>query len=85
MIAGVATVVVMTRRYGLPLGQFAGIVAAPLALAYGIGRIGCFLAGDGTYGKPSAFSGRWPSRTGRCRRWSRSTPPRYMDRRSRSC
>lgn len=28
-------------------------VAAPLALAYGIGRIGCFLAGDGTYGKPS--------------------------------
>ena len=53
MIAGVATVVVMTRRYRLPLGQFAGIAAAPLALAYGIGRIGCFLAGDGTYGKPS--------------------------------
>lgn len=53
MIAGIATVVVMTRRYRLPLGQFAGIVAAPLALAYGIGRIGCFLAGDGTYGKPS--------------------------------
>ncbi len=53
LIAGVATVVVMTRRYRLPLGQFAGIVAAPLALAYGIGRIGCFLAGDGTYGKPS--------------------------------
>jgi len=26
---------------------------AALALAYGIGRGGCFLAGDGTYGKPS--------------------------------
>lgn len=43
----------MTRRYRLPLGQFAGLVAAPLSLAYGIGRIGCFLAGDGTYGRPS--------------------------------
>lgn len=53
LIAGVATVAVMTRRYALPLGQFAGVAAAPLALGYGIGRIGCFLAGDGTYGKPS--------------------------------
>ena len=43
----------MARRYRLPLGQFAGTAAAPLALAYGIGRVGCFLAGDGTYGKPS--------------------------------
>ncbi|GAB3668664.1 hypothetical protein GCM10027596_39780 [Nocardioides korecus] len=53
LTAGVATVVVMARRYQLPLGQFAGIVAAPISLAYGIGRIGCFLAGDGTYGKPA--------------------------------
>lgn len=53
LIAGVLTVTVMARRYRLPLGQFAGIAAAPLSLAYGIGRIGCFLAGDGTYGKPS--------------------------------
>lgn len=53
LIAGVATVAVMTKRYRLPLGQFAGIAAAPLSLGYGIGRIGCFLSGDGTYGKPS--------------------------------
>jgi phosphatidylglycerol:prolipoprotein diacylglycerol transferase len=53
LIAGVATAAVMARRYRLPLGQFAGTAAAPLALAYGIGRVGCFLAGDGTYGKPS--------------------------------
>lgn len=53
LVAGAATTVVMARRYRLPLGHFAGIVAAPLSLAYGIGRIGCFLAGDGTYGKPS--------------------------------
>lgn len=53
LIAGILTVTVMARRYGLPLGQFAGVAVAPLALAYGIGRIGCFLSGDGTYGKPS--------------------------------
>ena len=53
LIAGVLTVAVMGRRYELPLGQLAGIVAAPLSLAYGIGRIGCFLSGDGTYGGPS--------------------------------
>jgi phosphatidylglycerol:prolipoprotein diacylglycerol transferase len=53
LLAGVLTVTVMARRYGLPLGQFAGVAAAPLSLAYGIGRIGCFLSGDGTYGQPS--------------------------------
>lgn len=53
LIAGVVTVVVMARRYELPLGQLAGVAAAPLSFAYGIGRIGCFLAGDGSYGQPS--------------------------------
>lgn len=53
LLAGVAAAVVMCRRAELPLGPFAGIAAAPLSLAYGIGRIGCFLSGDGTYGKPS--------------------------------
>lgn len=51
--AGVITVAVMARRYRLPLGHLAGIAAAPLSVAYGIGRIGCFLSGDGTYGRPS--------------------------------
>jgi phosphatidylglycerol:prolipoprotein diacylglycerol transferase len=53
LIAGVAAVVVMARRYRLPLVQLAGVAAAPLSVAYGIGRIGCFLAGDGSYGQPS--------------------------------
>lgn len=53
LIAGVLSITVMARRYRIPLGEFAGMAAAPLSLAYGIGRIGCFLAGDGTYGKPS--------------------------------
>ena len=53
LIAGTAAVVVMARRYRLPLAQLAGVAAAPLSVAYGIGRIGCFLAGDGSYGQPS--------------------------------
>ncbi len=53
LIAGVAAVVVMARRYRLPLAQLAGVAVAPLSVAYGIGRIGCFLAGDGSYGQPS--------------------------------
>jgi phosphatidylglycerol:prolipoprotein diacylglycerol transferase len=43
----------MARRYGLPVAQLAGVAAAPLSVAYGIGRIGCFLAGDGSCGQPS--------------------------------
>ena len=53
LIAGTLAVVVQARRYGLPLERLAGLVAAPLSLAYGVGRIGCFLSGDGTYGTPS--------------------------------
>jgi phosphatidylglycerol:prolipoprotein diacylglycerol transferase len=53
LIGGVLAVLVITRRRGLPLGTVAGAMAMPLSVAYGIGRIGCFLAGDGTYGKPT--------------------------------
>ena len=45
--------VLLARRHRLPLGRLAGVAAAPLSFAYGIGRIGCFLSGDGTYGTPS--------------------------------
>lgn len=53
VIAGTLTVVVMAKRRGLPLGPLAGVAAVPLALAYGIGRLGCLLAGDGTTGTPT--------------------------------
>jgi phosphatidylglycerol:prolipoprotein diacylglycerol transferase len=53
LIAGVAAGLVIIRRHRLPLGQVAGATAIPLSLAYGVGRLGCFFAGDGTYGKPS--------------------------------
>ena len=85
MIAGVATVVVMTRRYRLPLGQFAGIVAAHSPWPTASDGSAASWPGTALTASPRTFPGRWPSRTGRCRRWSRSTPPRYMNRRSRSC
>lgn len=52
-LAGTLTVLVLARRWHLPLLPLAGVLASPLAAAYAIGRIGCFLAGDGTYGRPS--------------------------------
>jgi phosphatidylglycerol:prolipoprotein diacylglycerol transferase len=39
------------KRHRLPLPKAADISAPALALGYGIGRIGCFLAGDATWGK----------------------------------
>ncbi|NNG18784.1 prolipoprotein diacylglyceryl transferase [Naumannella sp. ID2617S] len=53
LLGGIAAVVVICRRRALPLGTVAGAMAMPLSVAYGIGRIGCFLAGDGTYGTPT--------------------------------
>jgi hypothetical protein len=53
MIGGAAAVLVIAHRHGIPTRLIAGISAAPLAFGYAIGRIGCLLAGDGTYGKPS--------------------------------
>lgn len=54
-LTGVAAVAIVARRRGLPLVLVAGLAAAPLSVAYGIGRLGCLLAGDGTYGRPSTL------------------------------
>jgi phosphatidylglycerol:prolipoprotein diacylglycerol transferase len=40
-------------RHRLPLWRIADAIAPALMLAYGIGRIGCHLAGDGDYGIPT--------------------------------
>ena len=55
LIGGVAAAVVVVRRHHLPLGKVAGAAAIPLTLAYGIGRLGCLLSGDGTYGRPTSL------------------------------
>lgn len=55
LLAGTATVLVLARRWSLPVAPLAGALAVPLAAAYAVGRLGCFLSGDGTYGKPSSL------------------------------
>lgn len=55
LIAGAAAAAVMTRRFRLPLAAVAGALAAPLSIAYAIGRLGCLVAGDGTYGRPTTL------------------------------
>ena len=55
LIAGAGAVLLVARRHQLPIALTAGLSSAPRAVAYGIGRIGCLLAGDGTYGVPSSL------------------------------
>ena len=51
-LGATALVVWDTRRSGLPVSVTADVVAAPLALCYAVGRVGCFLVGD-DWGRPT--------------------------------
>jgi phosphatidylglycerol:prolipoprotein diacylglycerol transferase len=53
VLGGAAAVLIAARVKRLALPAVLGAAAPALALGYGIGRIGCQLAGDGTYGSPS--------------------------------
>jgi len=55
LIGGVSGVILAALYLRLPLGEIANAAAAPLAIGYGIGRIGCQLAGDGDYGSPTSL------------------------------
>ena len=55
LIGGVVAALVIVHRHQLPLGVVAGASAVPLTVAYGIGRLGCLLSGDGTYGRPTSL------------------------------
>jgi phosphatidylglycerol:prolipoprotein diacylglycerol transferase len=51
LLGGALAAVWVFKKHKVPLGRAADISAPALALGYGIGRIGCFLAGDATWGK----------------------------------
>ena len=53
LLGGGLTAAWSIRKNRLPFWEAADMSAPALALAYGIGRIGCFLAGDATWGKIS--------------------------------
>ncbi len=52
-IGGFLAVVYVIRRFPADSLKIADLIAPLLLLGYGIGRIGCFLAGDGDYGPPT--------------------------------
>lgn len=62
LIFGFLGVIWYTRKYKIPVPQLLDSAAPGLMLAYGIGRIGCHLSGDGDWGivntlpKPSFLS-----------------------------
>jgi phosphatidylglycerol:prolipoprotein diacylglycerol transferase len=56
-LGGAAGVLLWAWRRGLLWVAVMDLCAVPLAVGYGIGRIGCQLSGDGDYGKP--WGGPW--------------------------
>ena len=50
LICGAIAVILYVKKYGIKTGVISDAMAAPLMLAYGIGRIGCHMSGDGDWG-----------------------------------
>jgi phosphatidylglycerol:prolipoprotein diacylglycerol transferase len=48
----------LVRKKGLSIGRFIDALAPTVMLAYGIGRIGCHLAGDGDWGVASNLAAK---------------------------
>jgi len=55
LIAGVAVFVWLAWRNDIPLLEMLDAGSPAAALGYGVGRIGCLLAGDGDYGIPTSL------------------------------
>jgi phosphatidylglycerol:prolipoprotein diacylglycerol transferase len=51
LIGGILAVSWWVRWHRIPWPKATDITAPAIALGYGVGRIGCFLAGDATWGK----------------------------------
>jgi phosphatidylglycerol---prolipoprotein diacylglyceryl transferase len=55
LIAGIAAFAFLARRYQIPFLRLCDVASPAAALGYGVGRIGCFLSGDGDYGIPTSL------------------------------
>jgi len=55
LLLAIVAIMVFLKRKKIPFLYIADAAAPALALAYGIGRIGCHLAGDGDYGLPTSL------------------------------
>lgn len=56
LIIATLAIYISSKRKKIPFLYVADSAAPSLALAYGIGRIGCHLAGDGDYGIPTTLA-----------------------------
>jgi len=54
-LGGFGAMLLLGWRAKLPLLEFLDACSPAAAFGYGIGRIGCFLSGDGDYGKPTSL------------------------------
>lgn len=63
LLGGILAVIYLLKKHGRSIALYADLVAPTLSLAYGVGRIGCHLSGDGDYGHatslPWALSYHW--------------------------
>lgn len=50
LLCGIATALVIAHRHKIPLIHMVDMGSPAMMLAYGIGRLGCHLAGDGDWG-----------------------------------
>jgi len=55
VILAMIVIAIYVKKKGIPFLVVADLTAPSLAIAYGIGRIGCHLAGDGDYGIPTTL------------------------------
>ena len=54
-VLGIASLIFYVRWKNIPVLRFLDALGVALILAYGIGRVGCHLAGDGDYGVPTTL------------------------------
>jgi phosphatidylglycerol---prolipoprotein diacylglyceryl transferase len=54
-LGGFGAMVLMGWRAKLPMWEFLDACSPAASIGYAIGRIGCFLSGDGDYGKPTSL------------------------------
>lgn len=52
---GILSVILYVKSKGIPVLRFLDALGVALVVAYGVGRIGCHLAGDGDYGVPTTL------------------------------
>src|SRR5271154_1081659 len=54
-LGGFSAMLILGRRAKLPLLEFLDACSPAASFGYAIGRIGCFLSGDGDYGRPTSL------------------------------